>query len=175
MRSIGAGVFELKEADDAGWYRVIYLSKLGNRLYMLHSFVKKSKKTSQNDLKVASNRLRRYEQDCWRTRKMPAKRNEPSHITRGNVFADLGFSSEEAAVLAMKTQLHIEIMKAIKKRGLVRIQVEKLLGVPQPRVSELMSGKISGVTADRLTKYLYRLGREVKVSTKAGERHAAMA
>lgn len=106
---------------------------------------------------------------------MPAKRNEPSHITRGNVFADLGFSSEEAAVLAMKTQLHIEIMKAIMKQGLTRSQVEKLLDIPQPRVSELMSGKISGVTADRLTKYLYRLGREVRVSTKAGGKQLTVA
>jgi predicted XRE-type DNA-binding protein len=106
---------------------------------------------------------------------MPAKRNEPSHVTRGNVFADLGFSSEEAAVMAMKTQLHIEIMKAIKNRKLTRSQVEKLLDVPQPRVSELLSGKISGMTADRLTKYLYRLGREVKVSTKAGARQPAIA
>lgn len=58
MSSIGAGVFELKEVDAAGWYRVIYLSKVGNRLHMLHSFVKKSKKTSPNDLKIASDRLK---------------------------------------------------------------------------------------------------------------------
>jgi phage-related protein len=44
--------------DDAGWYRVIYLSKIGDRLHMLHSFVKKSKKTPQNDLDIASARLK---------------------------------------------------------------------------------------------------------------------
>ncbi|HEY4234891.1 MAG TPA: helix-turn-helix transcriptional regulator [Lacipirellulaceae bacterium] len=106
---------------------------------------------------------------------MPAKRDEPSHVTRGNVFADLGFSSEEAAVLAIKTQLHIEIMKVIEKRRLTPRQVEKLLQVPQPRVSELINGKISRMTADLLTKYLHRLGREVRVSTKAGTIRAALA
>lgn len=58
MKSVGAGVFDLRQADDAGWYRVIYLSKVGNRLYMLHSFVKKSKKTPPNDLAIASARLK---------------------------------------------------------------------------------------------------------------------
>ncbi len=106
---------------------------------------------------------------------MPAKRTKPSHVTRGNVFADLGFSSEEAAVMAMKTQLHVEIMKAVKKQGLTPSQVAKVLEVPQPRVSELLNGKISGVTADLLTKYLHRLGREVRVSTKAGAGQIAVA
>jgi phage-related protein len=58
MKSVGAGVFELRQMDDAGWYRVIYLSKIGDRLHMLHSFVKKSKKTPQNDLDIASARLK---------------------------------------------------------------------------------------------------------------------
>jgi hypothetical protein len=39
---------------------------------------------------------------------MPTRENKPSHITRGNVFEDLGFSAEEAAILEMKTRLHLE-------------------------------------------------------------------
>jgi phage-related protein len=57
MKSIGQGVFELKQVDDKGWYRVIYLSKIANRIFMLHSFIKKSSKTSQRDLNTAKNRL----------------------------------------------------------------------------------------------------------------------
>lgn len=98
---------------------------------------------------------------------MRRKGNKPSHVTRGNVFDDLGFTSEEAAILRMKTQLHIEIMKVIEKKRLTSRQLEKLLDVPQPRVSELLNGKISRMTADLLTKYLYRLGREITLKTKA--------
>jgi phage-related protein len=58
MSSIGRRVYELKQRDDKGWYRVIYLSKVGNRLFMLHSFVKKSAKTSRNDIHIASARLK---------------------------------------------------------------------------------------------------------------------
>ena len=97
---------------------------------------------------------------------MSARTNRPAHVSRGNVFEDLGFTAEEAAVLAMKTQLHIEIMRAIRQQKLTPRQLEKVLGVPQPRVSELMNGKISRMTADLLTKYLYRLGRKVTMKTK---------
>ena len=100
--------------------------------------------------------------------------NKPSHVSRSDVFEDLGFSPEEAAVLRMKTQLHIEIMRAIEKKGLTPRQLEKVLDVPQPRVSELLNGKISRMTADLLTKYLYRLGREVEMKTKASHRRAAV-
>lgn len=61
MKSIGKGVFELRQMDANGWYRVIYLRKIGNRLFMLHSFVKKSAKTSQKDLNIASNRLKQVQ------------------------------------------------------------------------------------------------------------------
>ena len=99
---------------------------------------------------------------------MIKKGNKPSHVTRGNVFEDLGFTAEEAAILRMKTQLHMEIMRVIEKRGITPRQLEKLLDIPQPRVSELLNGKISRMTADLLTKYLYRLGREITLKTKAG-------
>jgi predicted XRE-type DNA-binding protein len=104
---------------------------------------------------------------------MPKKKSKPAHITRSNVFEDLGFTAEEAAVLQLKTQLHIEIMRAIRRQKLSRRQLEKVLDVPQPRVSDLVTGKISRMTADLLTKYLYRLGREVTMNTKPSRPRAA--
>jgi predicted XRE-type DNA-binding protein len=61
-------------------------------------------------------------------------------------------------------------MRAIEKQGLTPRQLEKVLDVPQPRVSELLRGKISRMTADLLAKYLYRLGREVDLKTKKRRR-----
>jgi phage-related protein len=57
MRSIGAGVYELKEADERAWYRVIYLSRIENRIYVLHCFEKEGRKTDRRDLAIASRRL----------------------------------------------------------------------------------------------------------------------
>jgi len=58
MQSVGKGVFELRQMDDRGWYRVIYLRRIENRLHVLHSFVKKSAKTPARDLNIASERLK---------------------------------------------------------------------------------------------------------------------
>ncbi len=58
MPSVGKGVFELKQRDDAGWYRIIYLSRVNDTLYMLHTFKKQSAKTSRNDLKIAEARFK---------------------------------------------------------------------------------------------------------------------
>jgi predicted XRE-type DNA-binding protein len=103
---------------------------------------------------------------------MQKKTNKPAHVTRGNVFEDLGFAAEEAAILRMKTLLHIEVMRVIEKKGLTPRQLETVLDVPQPRVSELLNGKISRMTADLLAKYLYRLGREVEMTTKTSRKRA---
>ena len=58
MKSIGQGVFELRQRDSNGWYRLVYLTRVGNTLYMLHGFTKKSAKTSRNDLAIAATRLK---------------------------------------------------------------------------------------------------------------------
>jgi phage-related protein len=58
MSSIGAGVYELKEADERTWYRAIYLSKVGNIIYVLHCFEKDSRKTDRRDIEVAAQRLK---------------------------------------------------------------------------------------------------------------------
>ena len=58
MPSVGQRVYELRQMDEQGWYRVIYLGKVGNRLHMLHAFTKKSAKTSRHDLQIASSRLK---------------------------------------------------------------------------------------------------------------------
>ncbi|QDS97316.1 type II toxin-antitoxin system RelE/ParE family toxin [Adhaeretor mobilis] len=58
MKSIGVGVFELRQSDTNGWYRTIYLSVVEGKLHVLHSFVKKSRSTPKKDLSAAKNRLK---------------------------------------------------------------------------------------------------------------------
>jgi predicted XRE-type DNA-binding protein len=104
---------------------------------------------------------------------MPTRENKPTHVSRANVFEDLGFTAEEAAILQLKTQLHIETMRAIRQQKFSPRQLEKVLSVPQSRVSELLNGKISRMTADLLGKYLYRLGREIEIKTKTSRKRPA--
>jgi phage-related protein len=57
MQSIGPGVFELKAADEKTWYRVLYLARVADTIYVLDSFTKKSRKTEKIDLNRARARL----------------------------------------------------------------------------------------------------------------------
>jgi phage-related protein len=58
MTSISSGVFELKAKDASGQYRSIYTTKIGNNIFVLHCFVKKSQKTTMHDLGIATQRLK---------------------------------------------------------------------------------------------------------------------
>lgn len=75
MQSIGKGVFELRQRDGHGWYRLIYLARVEDTLYMLHGFTKKSAKTSRNDLAIASNRLKNVRARIAEEKKNARKNN----------------------------------------------------------------------------------------------------
>ncbi len=57
MQSIDKGVFELKDADEKKWYRMLYLARVEDVIYVLDCFEKDTAKTEQKDLKTAANRL----------------------------------------------------------------------------------------------------------------------
>ncbi len=98
--------------------------------------------------------------------KTRASENKPSHISKGNVIDDLGFSPEEAAAVKLKASLHAEILRVVAKRKLRSRDLEKILDQPQPRISELLNGKISKMSAEKLAGYLSRLGMEIKISAR---------
>lgn len=58
MASIGAGVKEIRVRDEAGAFRVIYLAKLADAVYVLHCFQKKTEQTSESDIKLARKRFK---------------------------------------------------------------------------------------------------------------------
>lgn len=73
MPSVGKGVFELRDADAATWYRVVYVSRIEDVIYVLHCFKKKSRKTPRADLQVAQRRFKQL-QARLRGEKKNAKR-----------------------------------------------------------------------------------------------------
>ena len=89
-----------------------------------------------------------------------------THVTPagGNVFADLGFSGEEAENLKIRSSLMIAISRIIESRGLKQNQAAKLFGVAQPRISDLTRGKIDVFTIDSLINMLAHAGIRVEVT-----------
>jgi len=98
-------------------------------------------------------------------------------VTRstGNVFEDVGFSPEEAENLKIRADLLIDLHEALSKRRMKQSDAAKILGVTQPRVSDLMRGRIELFSIDTLVNMLARLGIKVKVTVKASRRRARVA
>jgi len=91
---------------------------------------------------------------------MKSPANKPTHVTHGNVLDDLGFSREQATALKFKAELYRAVLKVARKYSQKELQI--LLGEPQPRVSELLNGKIANKSVDKLLHYAGKLGIEAK-------------
>jgi predicted XRE-type DNA-binding protein len=85
----------------------------------------------------------------------------------GNVFIDLGFSPDEAAVLQMRADLMAELRKVIKARKLTQAKAAKILKVSQSRVSDLMTGKWEKFSLEMLITLATRAGLHVSLKTAA--------
>jgi len=84
----------------------------------------------------------------------------------GNVFRDLGFSASESAHLVVRSDLMIQVQKFIASRRLTQAQVAKVLRVTQPRVSDLLRGRVDLFSTDALLDMLARLGVRIRFVLK---------
>jgi len=98
-------------------------------------------------------------------------------ITRssGNVFEDLGFPPEEAEHLKLRSDLMIHLRKVIEAKKLKQAEAAKLFGVTQPRISDLVQGKIHLFSIDTLVDMLAYAGVRVKFSLSTSKRKQAVA
>jgi predicted XRE-type DNA-binding protein len=86
--------------------------------------------------------------------------NEPIVHSSGNVFIDLGYSPDEAAILQMRADLMADLRKWIKAKRLTQAKAAEILGVSQSRVSDLIRGKWERFSLEML----------ITLATKAGIR-----
>ena len=84
-----------------------------------------------------------------------------NHVTKGSVFDDLGFDTQEAENMKIRAALLRAIDEEINRKKLTQGATAKLLGISQPRVSDLKRGKIHLFTIDCLIGILYKLGKPV--------------
>ena len=93
-------------------------------------------------------------------------------ITRGsgNVFTDLGFAPDEAANLQLRSDLMIKLRKRLATLGATQAEWAAVLGVSQPRISDLLRAKIDRFSVDTLISYLGKTGAEVRVTVRTKNR-----
>lgn len=85
----------------------------------------------------------------------------------GNVFVDLGFSREEAEVLAMRAELMARLRTLISERGWTQQEAAKRLGVSQSRISDLVRGKWEKFSLDMLITLAARAGQRPSLVMQA--------
>lgn len=78
-----------------------------------------------------------------------------------NIFADLGFANPEEELL--KAKLIRELRAIIKRRKLTQTKAAELLGLKQPDVSALVTGRVGKFSIDRIVRCLDRLNYRVDV------------
>jgi predicted XRE-type DNA-binding protein len=79
----------------------------------------------------------------------------------GNVFADLGYPNAEEALT--KARLAQRITEVLEKKRLTQRQTAKLLGIDQPKVSQLLRGQLREFSAERLFRFLTTLDQDVEI------------
>jgi predicted XRE-type DNA-binding protein len=99
----------------------------------------------------------------------------------GSVFADLGFTPDQAEELTAKSVLIFALKDVMTTRALTQKQAAKVCGTDQPTLSKVLHGRMDSVTIDRLAHWLTALGQDVEITvrpapgTRHGRLHAAAA
>lgn len=83
--------------------------------------------------------------------------------SRGNVFSELGFGKEQAEHLRIRSTLMGAVRNVIEDRGLIQAEAAKLFGVTQPRISNLVRGRVELFSIDTLVDMLARADVQVDV------------
>lgn len=87
--------------------------------------------------------------------------------SRGNIFLDLGFPAHEASVMLLRAQLAEALRSWMERERLTQAQTAKRLGIAQPRVSDIVRGKVELMSLD------YLVGLCAKAKVDVGLRLAA--
>lgn len=140
------GVFELRAKDADNAYRTVYALKVGESVYVLDAFIKKSK----------------------RGKKLPKEVRERITMkavkSSGNVFSDIGFGTVEAEELAVKADLITLLVRAMRLRKLSQKKAADICETDQPTLSKIINGKLDSITIDQLAKWSVRLGSKVRIN-----------
>ncbi|WP_438299470.1 helix-turn-helix domain-containing protein [Pseudomonas sp. NMS19W] len=88
--------------------------------------------------------------------------------SRRNIYEDLEIPN--ANEMRIKSQLAAKIGEIIKARHLTQSQASEILGLSQPKLSEMLRGKFRGISEAKMMECLSHLGRDVQIVVKSAPR-----
>jgi len=151
MKSIGVGVKEIRVRGSTGAFRVIYVAKFEEAVYVLHCFQKKAEKTEKAALDLARARLK----ELMRGGQMSKRKFD-------SVWEAIEDTPREAASLKARSELMMALQEQLKGSGMTQTQAAKILGVTQPRISDPMRGRIELFSLESLVDMITSAGLKVE-------------
>ena len=97
---------------------------------------------------------------------MPSVMDPVTRVT-GSVLDELGLDRQRTLELKIKAQLHQKILRLIQSKKYTPRDLESILKIQQPRVSELICGKLSTLSVARLLLYADQLGATAEIQLKS--------
>ena len=85
-----------------------------------------------------------------------------------NIFEDLGLP--DAAEMQVKATLAAKIGEILKHRHLTQFQAAEILGMPQPKLSNMLRGQFRGISEAKMLECMNRLGRDVQIVVRKTSR-----
>lgn len=92
---------------------------------------------------------------------------DPIVKSSGNIFRDLGFPPEEAAVLQMRSEVMADLRKFIQNKRMTQAEAANILGVSQSRVSDLIRGKWEKFSLEMLIVLATKAGMDIRLKRAA--------
>lgn len=92
--------------------------------------------------------------------------NKPTHIVKENIFDALGFSASEASALKIKAEILSAILEHVKSNKYTQRELVEILDEYQPSISNLLKGRISQVSIEKLLRYADRLHLETRIAVR---------
>jgi len=97
--------------------------------------------------------------------------NIQTHVTKGksNIYEDLGFASEVAQNMLIRTDLMISIIHWFQQSQMTQVAAAKVLGITQPRLNLILKSDIEAFSLDALVNIASSAGLSVQLSIKASK------
>jgi predicted XRE-type DNA-binding protein len=153
MPSVGPGVREIRILERSGAFRVIYVMAFAESIYVLHAFQKKTQKTTKKDLDVAKRSIS----------VVAFGEVEMKYQEFDNAFDALMDTPEEAANMTMRSDLLIALQGVVEGWKISQAEAAKRLGITQPRLNDLLRGRINNFSLDALINLAPRAGLAVRL------------
>jgi phage-related protein/predicted XRE-type DNA-binding protein len=153
MSTVGSGAHEIRIRDDSGAFRLLYVAKFPKRSTCCMRFRKRRARLPARIYRWPKSAIKKYDEEI-------------EMKTFANVWDAIEDSQTVAASMKARAQLMRALQKAVTTWDLSQKASADRLGVTQPRLNDLLRGKIDKFSLDALFDLTARVGLKVSIALR---------